>query len=117
MTIWDELRHFDKAEFGEHADKMQPELLRRLDRMRTYYGRPLRVTSAWRDVGPNDPPEHEQGFSVDLACANSRARLRMVEAALKAGFRRIGLYTAHCHVGCGPEPLPQEVLWLGGKSH
>ena len=116
MAIWDELKHFKKSEFGKHADKMQPELLKRLDKMRSLYGKPIKVTSAWRDVGPTDPPEHEQGYAVDIACADSGARLHMVEAALKAGFRRIGLYDKHAHLGCSPT-LPGEVLWLGGKSH
>lgn len=110
--IWQQLMYFDAEEFGDGAEKMEPELLRRLDRMRALAGIPIVITDAWRDVKPGEPPEHENGYAVDVRCKDSKTRLTLVRAAIDAGFKRIGVYTGHLHVGCDPT-LPQLVMWIG----
>jgi hypothetical protein len=41
---------------------------------------------------------------------DSSTRLQLVEAAIKAGFRRIGIGKTFVHVGVSKQ-LPQDVIW------
>jgi zinc D-Ala-D-Ala carboxypeptidase len=66
-------------------------------------------------AGGVDASAHIKGVAVDLACASSRNRMKMVSALIVAGFKRIGVYDRHLHADCDPD-LPQEVMWVG-KSH
>lgn len=55
---------------------------------------------------------HPKGLAVDIACTRSHDRMKMVAAAIIAGFKRIGVYDRHIHLDID-ETLPQEVLWWG----
>ena len=48
---------------------------------------------------------------VDILCTNSHDRYKIINAALKAGFERLGLGRTFVHLGLA-ERNPQEVLWL-----
>ena len=111
MSVWNDLRWFAKREFGPdaEADAMDEQLLRRLDYMRTLAGIPMRITSAYR---AGDDKAHGRGTAVDVACDNSRDRLRLVGAAVEAGFTRIGVYNLHLHLDVDAE-LPADVMWIG----
>lgn len=63
MTIWDTLKYFRKEEF-KHPDKMQPIILKMLDDLRGQVGRPLIVTSDFRDTNPTS--QHAAGLAVDI---------------------------------------------------
>ncbi len=95
-----------------------PTLLARLNLAREFLGAPIIVTSGVRcavhnaAVGGVQDSEHTEGDGADLACAGSAARYALVEALRKAGFRRLGLYPRHVHVGVSVT-LPQDVLWVG----
>lgn len=101
---------------------LSPGLVRMLDRARGLAKVPFRITSGYRPASTNDAAggvkdsAHLRGLAVDLACFDSRARMRMVSALIVAGFRRIGIYSAHLHADCDPD-LPQDVMWFGGESH
>lgn len=109
-AIWSELRHFKPAEFGAEYERMDEDLLRRLDRVRELAGVPMVVSSAWRSIPPGKPPEHGRGKAVDISCTSSRARMALVRAAIEVGFRRIGVYDRHLHFGVD-DTLPQDVMW------
>jgi zinc D-Ala-D-Ala carboxypeptidase len=61
---------------------------------------------------------HLRGRAVDLRSQSSYSHFKIVEGAILAGFKRIGVYRnqagspSHVHVDDDPT-LPQEVLWIG----
>ena len=93
-----------------------PALPLKLDVLRQLYGAPITVSSGIRcpehnaAVGGVPGSEHETGEGADLACPNSSSRWRMVQAALKAGFRRIGIGKTFIHVGVSRSHA-QDVIW------
>lgn len=48
---------------------------------------------------------------VDILCNNSHNRYKIVNAAIIAGFKRIGLHKTFIHLGLA-QRNPQEVLWV-----
>lgn len=59
--------------------------------------------------------EHFEGNGADVSATDGISRMKIVKSALKIGFKRIGVYTAHVHLGVNTT-LPQDVIW-GGESH
>lgn len=53
---------------------------------------------------------HLTGHAVDLACSDSATRFAMVSGILAAGFKRIGIYSAHLHVD-NDATKPPNVFW------
>jgi hypothetical protein len=100
---------------------LQDELIEKLDRARGYARVPFIITSGYRPpdinaaVGGVEDSEHETGEGVDLACADSRTRHRMLPALYLAGFVRIGVYDRHIHAGIS-KTKPQKVTWWGTSS-
>lgn len=114
MKNFEGIRHFSPKEFRA-PDKMDRELLVALDRARALGGRPIYVTSSYRE---GDPNSHGRGLAVDVA-DNPRGtpiasgwRFAVVRALLEAGFRRIGVYDRHIHADMDPA-LPDSVMWWG----
>lgn len=110
-------KHFDESELRG----LDPRLVEMLARARGLAKVPFRITSGFRTSAENQAAggvmdsAHTRGLAVDLACFDSRARMRMMSALLVAGFRRIGCYNRHIHVDID-EMMPQDVLWVG-ESH
>ncbi len=112
--------HFASEEFACHCgcgnSGVTPELVERLERLRHLLGEPVRVTSGRRcparnaAVGGKLASAHLTGHAADLAAGSGAARLRLVEAALAAGFRRIGVADSFVHVDVSPT-LPAPSLW------
>lgn len=109
-----EARYFNEDE----VRGLDPKLVDMLDRARGLAKVPFRITSGLRavddnaDAGGVKDSAHLRGLAVDLACFDSRTRMRMLPALIMAGFKRIGCYNAHLHADIDPD-LPQEVLWVG----
>lgn len=93
-----------------------PELLTRLNIMRTLYNAPLYINSGnrckfWnKQKGGKDNSEHLTGEGVDLRCLNSVDRHNILEAAIQAGFSRRGIGPDFLHVGVSKD-LAQNVVW------
>lgn len=111
-------RYFHEAEVAGLA----PQLVEMLERARGLAHTPFRITSGLRSADVNQQAggvmdsAHTRGLAVDLACFDSRARMRMLSALIVVGFRRVGLYSRHVHADID-ESLPTDVLWWGGESH
>lgn len=107
---------------AEEVQGLDPRLVEMLDKARGFAKVPFRITSGYRTAAENKAAggvfdsAHTRGLAVDLACYDSRTRMKMIAALIMAGFTRIGAYTSHLHADTD-ESLPQEVLWLGGASH
>lgn len=101
------LEYFSPDEF-ERPESMSYLLLCLLDSARAIAGIPFVVTSSVR----GGSAEHSVGQAVDIRCHYSEDRYRILKAAFAAGFRRIGVYDRHVHLGVA-ETLDQDVLWTG----
>lgn len=118
---WDEYPDFTATEFRcKHTglDGMQHEFMSVLQRVRTSYGKPMRVTSGYRH--PSHPVEarklhsrgeHTLGMCADIACDNGHDRYDLVMLALQHGIRRIGIANTFIHLGIGGNGLPNQVIW------
>ncbi len=99
-------------------NKVTIDAVSKLDAMRLHYGRPIYLNSAYRCPKHNASPgvsskptsSHLKGAAFDIRVSNSVDRLLLVDAALKAGFRRIGPANTFLHVDCDPDK--PECLYL-----
>lgn len=118
---WDYYPNFIKKEFDcKHTgnNEMTHEFMVLLQKIRAEYGKPMTVTSGYRD--PKHPiearkthsnGEHTQGNCCDLACINSQDRFDLMRIALKHGITRIGIAQTFLHLGIGGNNLPNNVIW------
>jgi uncharacterized protein YcbK (DUF882 family) len=114
------IKHFEPSEFTcngvECYDLMSDELLIKLEVARTIAGIPFHVNSAWRDadtnqrVGGKTNSAHLRGNAVDIACADSSDRFKILDSCMAAGFTRIGIAQSFIHMDCD-EDLPNCVIW------
>ena len=105
------------------ADKINPVLIEKLQKVRNIIGRPIIITSGVRCEFYNAsikasmnsshiPDDYGIGNAVDIACLNSKDRYELVEVAQKF-FKRIGIAGkgkgnfVHLDVD-----KVQEVMWL-----
>lgn len=96
---WDDYPNFSKAEFdckqtGEN--EMRSEFMDVLQRIRTLYNRPIRITSGYRspdhsiERAKGSPGAHAYGLACDIATRGTDMQLLMV-LAYNEGIRRFGL--------------------------
>lgn len=126
-AIWETtLKHFTKNEFqcrcryecGKGFDDINQELAERLDLARTIAGVSFVLVSTIRckrhnqDVGGVEDSAHTKGLAVDIKAATSHARYRILNGLIKAGFKRIGIYSTFIHADLDPAKA-QEVAWHG----
>ncbi len=111
---WSNYPNFTEDEFRcKHTGKceMRPEFMEKLQQLRTLYGKPMRVTSGYRDrthpaeVNKPTTGEHSTGCAADIAVEGHDA-LRLVRLALELGFPRIGVQQKgggrFIHLGTNP---------------
>lgn len=108
----------------EEVQGLDNEFVAKLEKARHIAGVPFEITSGKRTEGANataggvQDSAHLSGRAVDLRSRSSRTHFKIVEGAILAGIRRIGVYRnqegspSHIHLD-DDSSLPQEVLWLG----
>ena len=99
--------HFDKSEFTQGRlnvfDKMQPDFLDKLDKLRGLCGFALVINSSYRSpqynasIGGSKGSKHMEGIAVDLACTDSSKRAKIVLNALHLGLT-VGVAKTFIHV-------------------
>ena len=112
------MKYFNESEFTKF-DKMNPELLEKVDMLREAYGYPIKLTSTYRspdhpiEAKKSKPGEHAYGAAVDIACVGGEATFKLVKAAIEVGFTRIGISRKNnfVHVGIGYEGAPPITIW------
>lgn len=112
------MKYFEESEFNEF-NKMDPKLLEMLDTLRENYGHPIKLTSTYRspehpiEAKKAKPGEHAHGAAVDIACVGGEATFKLVKAAIKTGFTRIGISRKNnfVHVGIGYPGAPETTIW------
>lgn len=123
---WSSYPNFTKREFdckftGEND--MQPEFMERLQAVRTEYGKPMLISSAYRSPKhPNErdkdePGAHTEGRAADIITHGPDA-LQIIELALKHGFTGIGVSqkgsTRFIHlddIPPGHKHFPRPTIW------
>lgn len=100
MVDWSQYPNFSKAEFDcKHTGKndMQPFFLDILQKIRTEYGKPLKVTSGYRDkthpaeAKKSSPGAHSHGVAADVSVIGFRDVRTLMNLAEKYGVRRVGI--------------------------
>ena len=118
MSInWDTVRYFERDEFG-HVDGVEPcpLLVAQLDNARDLAGVPFVITSGIRspernaEVGGSPASAHLTGHAVDVWAKDSGTRFAIVQAALQAGFTRIGCGRNFVHLDTDTSK-PSPSLW------
>jgi len=96
---WTKYPNFSEAEMRcRHTGRvaMDPAFMERLQALRTQYGRPMRVTSGYRDrthpaeARKAQPGTHTMGRAVDIAVRGKDA-FDLVALAMDYGFTGIGV--------------------------
>jgi len=114
------MKYFKDSEFACPccgANEMDKTFVERLDLARDIAGVPFVITSGFRcekhnsEVGGKKDSAHLKGLAVDIKCATSHDRNRMIRAFALMGFKRFGIGKTFIHVDEDPD-LPQEVTWL-----
>jgi zinc D-Ala-D-Ala carboxypeptidase len=122
---WSKYPNFTEAEFRcKHTGKchMQPEFMARLQMLRNMYGKPMRITSGFRDrTHPAERDKqhagtHTMGIAADVAVTGGDA-YHLVKLALDAGFTGIGVNQKgnarfiHLDTGTAFQGLPRPTIW------
>jgi len=114
MMDWTAYPNFTEDEMRcKHTGRchMDPLFMRRLQQLRDVFGKPMIVSSGYRDPShpvernKSSPGEHTTGHAADIAIAGADA-LRLVQIALGVGFNRIGVQQKgmgrYIHLGDSP---------------
>ena len=105
-------RYFSEAEFKRctppcSINDMDQEFLKLMDAIRERAGIPLVMNCAYRSreydlsKGRSGNSMHTKGIAVDFRCLNYQTRLKIVQAALACGIRRIGQGETFVHIDIG----------------
>jgi len=118
------LEEFDSPDEVGSGINMQPSTLEMLDNARDIAGIPFKINSGFRTkshnayVGGKMPDEngkagssHLYGYAVDISVTSSAQRATVLNALIKAGFRRIGIAKTFIHADNDPEKS-QDVYWV-----
>ncbi len=110
------LSEFDSPDILGSGKNMNEEFLYMLDAARKIYGKPMRVNSGYRTeehnkkVGGVSSSSHLKGLAADISCKNSNERFEMLQAFIKAGFKRIGVANSFIHID-NDKDKSQGVIW------
>lgn len=118
-------KFFEEVEFARctppcELSDMDERLIRKLDEAREIAKFPFVLNSAYRSVqyekskGRNGTSSHTKGLAVDLSCGSSFVRFHMLNALIKVGFRRIGVYPTFLHVDLDEEKV--SAVWVDKNS-
>ena len=102
------LNHFTLSEFDSpdlpHSGKnMDSEFLSKLELAREYANIPFKITSGYRTkehnskVGGVQNSSHLIGVAADIAVSSGNERYIILNALIKAGFKRLGIAKTFIH--------------------
>lgn len=106
------LKYFVKEEFACPCcgkNETDPEFLERIDLARFHAGIPFHVNSGWRckrhneAVGGRPESAHLKGLAADIQAKTGLYKYKVVDGAMKAGIKRIGIYPTFIHLDIDPD--------------
>jgi len=114
-------KYFQEPEFKRcvpscSLQDMDQAFMDDLDKVRELVGIPLVINCAFRSVewekakGRSGTGDHPQRKGVDIRCQSDRNRWLIVDAAIRAGFNRIGIAKTFIHLGKGTGT--PRVIWM-----
>ena len=110
------INEFDSPDLVGSGEEMKSSVLLMLDRARELAEIPFNITSGYRTpehnsiIGGVPNSAHIKGYAVDILCTSGVDRFKIIEAALKVGFNRIGIGNTFIHLDNDPTK-PQNVIW------
>ncbi len=115
-------KYFKESEFRNCSPScslqdMKQTTMSKLDTAREIAGVPFVVNSAFRSPiwdkskGRSGTGAHTLGQAVDIRCNTDRNRFLIIEALIKAGFKRIGIARTYIHAD-DSEKHKEEIIWL-----
>lgn len=115
-------KYFTEKEFNKctptcSMQEMNQDTINRLDAAREIAGIPFVINSGYRSPEwekRNDragTSAHTTGRAVDIRCNTSMNRFVIVDALLKAGFKRIGIAKTFIHADDSPVHT-KNVIWV-----
>lgn len=113
-------REFVKANPSCEMRSMDDNFLRKLDHLRTLFGKPILLTSAYRTPdyekfrGRSGLSYHCKGRAVDIWCTNSQDRAQIVQYCSVCGLNGIGIGSNFIHVD--DRYVPTMWLYDGAKD-
>ena len=115
-------KYFSESEFNRASpscslQNMKQHTMDMMDAVREIAGIPLVVNSAYRSVahekkmGRTGTSSHTTGRAIDIRCNTDANRWKIIDAAIKVGFKRIGVAKTFIHLDNDTEKSPR-VIWM-----
>ena len=110
------IKEFDSPDKKGSGKEMKTSTLKMLDECRHIAKIPFRINSGYRTdthnkkVGGVNSSSHTKGYAVDISCNDSVSRFKIIDAALKVGFNRIGVSDKFIHLDNDPNKS-KNVIW------
>ena len=107
---------FKKASPPCSMQDMKQDFITQLDKAREIAKIPFVINSAYRTaehekkMGRIGASAHTEGCAVDIKAIDGRSKFLIIDAAIKCGFNRIGLYKTWVHLD-NSKIRDQKVFW------
>uniref|UniRef100_A0A6M3LAP6 Putative peptidase n=1 Tax=viral metagenome TaxID=1070528 RepID=A0A6M3LAP6_9ZZZZ len=119
---WFLIQYFKREEFDSldepgSGDRMSPQFVMLLDRIRHNCGFLFQIKSGFRtfarnfEIGGEENSAHLRGLAADIYTPSSWHRDAILKHAYRYGVRRRGIAKTFIHLDID-ETLPQDVTWL-----
>lgn len=109
------LDEFDCPSLPNSGKNMDTNFLTKLEEAREIAGVPFKITSGYRTKEHNEAvggvanSSHLIGVAADIAVSSGSERYIILNALLKAGFKRIGVAKTFIH--CDTDPNKSNSVW------
>tara|TARA_R110002153_G_scaffold7929_4_gene34991 strand:+ start:1516 stop:1902 length:387 start_codon:yes stop_codon:yes gene_type:complete len=110
------ISEFDSPDVRGSGDKMDLLFLLMLDKCRDIAGIPFYISSGYRTEKHNKKIKgvkdsaHTKGLAADISAVSTTERYTIINAAIKVGFKRIGIGQTFIHLDTDTTKA-QEVMW------
>ena len=109
------LDEFNCPSLPNSGKNMDSSFLAKLEEARGIAGVPFKITSGYRtkehnaEVGGVPNSSHLIGVAADIAVSNGSERYIILNALIRAGFKRIGVAKTFIH--CDTDPNKSNSVW------